>query len=334
VRGNALRVLITGGCGFVGRHFSRALLERGHQVVAVDPITSGSGGIAPAQWPSVHEGAGKEVEWLDVDCREYFSRVSADSFDLVLHLAAIVGGRLSIERAALAVAQDLAIDAAFFEWAATSGRPRVVYFSSSAAYPISLQDRDSHRPLGESDNDFATAIGVPDLSYGWSKLTGEFLGQLAAERYQLPVAIYRPFSGYGEDQDLNYPFPSLVRRVLQHEPDTPFVVWGSGQQERDFIHIDDCVDFVLGTYEGMSDGSAMNLSTGAGTSFNELAKTIAQVAGIDIGTISNDESKPEGVFSRVGDIELQRSRGLRPKVELTAGIARALSFQDTEGAKT
>jgi nucleoside-diphosphate-sugar epimerase len=328
-----LRVLITGGCGFVGRHFARALLERGHHVVVVDPLTHGSGALAPAQWPSIHRGAGNEVEWIELDCRSYFSQVSADNFDVVLHLAAIVGGRLSIERAALAVAQDLAIDAAMFEWAATTGARRVVYFSSSAAYPIALQDREHHRLLVEADIDFSRDIGVPDLSYGWSKLTGEFLGRLAAQRYQLPVAAYRPFSGYGEDQDLNYPFPSLVSRVLAHRSDSPFVVWGSGRQERDFIHIDDCVEFVLATYEGVSDGGAMNLSSGVSTSFNTLAETIARIADTDIGIIENDTTKPEGVFSRIGDTALQAARGLKPSVGLEDGIRRVLAFQDEEGAR-
>jgi UDP-glucose 4-epimerase len=325
------RILITGGCGFVGRHFAEALVAGGHDVVLVDPLTPGSGAVHPSEWEGAQAVAARKLTWLEQDCRAYFPTVRAQDFDAIFHLAAIVGGRLSIERAALAVAQDLAIDAAMFEWAATTGARHVVYFSSSAAYPIKLQTRDCHRPLVESDIGFNVAIGVPDLSYGWSKLTGEFLGKLAAERYGISVASYRPFSGYGDDQDLNYPFPSIVNRVLGHRPGEPFVIWGSGDQERDFIHIDDCVRFVLSSYESIEDGSALNLSTGRGTSFRQLADVVAAIAEIDLGQVTTDPSKPEGVFSRVGNTDLQLKLRLSPAVSLMSGVESALAHRRAKG---
>jgi len=78
-----------------------------------------------------------------------------------------------------------------------------------------------------------------------AKLSGEYLAGFAAKEYGLDVIVYRPFSGYGEDQDLTYPFPSIVRRAVRRE--SPFVVWGSGKQLRDFIHIDDVVEAVFVT---------------------------------------------------------------------------------------
>lgn len=325
------RVLITGGCGFVGRHLSTALVRQGKQVVLVDPVTKGSGGMRPGQWLEDFGLVPGDIEWHDQDCRAFFASAQSAGFDEVFHLAAIVGGRLAIENQALAVAQDLAIDAAMFEWAAKAGVPRIAYFSSSAAYPINLQTREAHRPLSEADLDFADSIGVPDLSYGWAKLTGEFLGRLTADRYGIAVSSYRPFSGYGADQDVAYPFPSIVDRVLQHQPDQPFVVWGSGQQQRDFIHIEDCVRGILSTYRDIDDGSALNLSTGVGTTFTTLAALIAEVAGKELATITNDSTKPEGVFARVGDTAAQKARGFVPDIELREGIREALEQRADRG---
>ena len=98
--------------------------------------------------------------------------------------------------------------------------------------------------LAESDIDFSGGkLGQPDMTYGWSKLTGEYLARIAAEYYDLSVACVRPFSGYGEDQDLSYPIPAIAARAAGQE--TPFEVWGTGKQGRDFVHIEDCIEAMI-----------------------------------------------------------------------------------------
>lgn len=221
------RALVSGGCGFVGRHFVRALLDRGYSVTVVDDLSSG---IEPKDWPAMSRVAESERQrfvFHKADFRDYTRTTSAD-FDLILHLAAVVGGRLVIEGDPLAVATDLAIDATLFNWAVRSNPllRKVIYFSSSAVYPIDLQTRERHQSLSEDLLTFQGSIGIPDMTYGWSKLSGEFLAHHAVATYGLDVAIYRPFSGYGEDQDLSYPFPRIVQRVVRKED--PLVVWGSG----------------------------------------------------------------------------------------------------------
>ncbi|MBU0579937.1 MAG: NAD-dependent epimerase/dehydratase family protein [Candidatus Margulisbacteria bacterium] len=314
------KVLITGGCGFVGRHFAYKLLTMGeYEVTLVDDLSTG---LSPNEWPQFLKPK-KEFRFIKADAREFFLK-STESFDLVLHLAAVVGGRMTIEGDPLKVATDLAIDAGFFNWLAKL-RPmpkKAVYFSSSAAYPINLQTRGNNILLCESMIDFSQAIGVPDMSYGWSKLTGEFLTRLAIEKYGLNVIIYRPFSGYGEDQDLTYPFPSIVKRVAKRE--SPIAIWGSGDQKRDFIHIDDCVDAVLSTMFQLSPGEALNLSSGIGTSFFELASMCMQIMGYS-SELKSDPSKPEGVFARVGSNK-NLSKYYAPRISLQEGIERAIKY--------
>lgn len=291
-----MKILITGGEGFVGRAFRRYFTaQSGHTVYVVD-LKNGT------------------------DCRDFFRR-STERFDLVIHLAALVGGRQTIENEPLAVAGDLAIDADFFNWAVATGQPRVVYYSSSAAYPVELQTNpDAPIWLMESDITLdRSSIGTPDLSYGWTKLTGELLASYARQR-GVAVHVLRPFSGYGADQDLDYPFPTFIDRAACRLD--PFPVWGTGRQVRDFIHIDDVVAATMAVVDADCQ-RPVNLCTGRRTNFLELAQMVIDAAGYS-AEIEPMAGYPTGVANRVGDPALMLEF-YTPKISLEEGIACALA---------
>jgi nucleoside-diphosphate-sugar epimerase len=323
--------LVTGGCGFVGRHFAKRLLGMGCEVTVVDDL---SVGVAPGDWPEHLKPAPGEADRLRFhrqDFRDFVRRGAAD-FDLIVHCAAVVGGRMTIEGDPLKVATDLAIDADLFNWSVKiKPMPRkVIYFSSSAAYPIKLQTSSYSQTLSEDLIAFDDRLAMPDMTYGWSKLTGEYLAEFAASTYGLDVVTYRPFSGYGEDQDFSYPFPSIVRRVGRRE--SPIIVWGSGDQKRDFIYIEDVVDAVFATCDKLEPGQALNLGSGVGTSFRDLAILAGRVIGHG-ATVANDQTKPEGVFARVGDCS-KLFRWYRPTTPLEEGIRIAHEYQKRAGLLT
>lgn len=292
----SLRVLITGNEGFIGRHLERQLMDRKDlnvEIVGVDLKSA------------------KRAEW-------FFKEDIGPAFDLVYHCAALVGGRHTIEYQPLTLAtRDLQLDAAMFEWAERQKPRRVIYYSSSAAYPMHLQEnpyslKESDIRIGEE------TVGTPDTSYGWVKLTGEHL----AHWYQKSggsVSVLRPFSGYGSDQDLDYPFPSFAKRA--REKVNPFPVWGDGTQVRDFIHIDDVAEAsILVGLEGI-DGP-LNLGTGIATDFNTLAAKFMSAAGYE-GEITHLPSEPVGAIYRVGDIA-EMSKFYTPKISLEEGIKQSL----------
>ena len=132
-----MNILITGHRGFVGRHFQKFYEEQGHTILGVDIVDS-------------------------MDVRKFFALANHTKFDLVIHLAAVVGGRAKIEGNPLSVAVDLSIDAEMWQWAIRTKQPRVVYFSSSAAYPVELQTKHSHKKLTEADINLSD-IRNPDL---------------------------------------------------------------------------------------------------------------------------------------------------------------------------
>lgn len=314
-----MNILITGACGFVGRHFTEYFLNRGDEVYAVDPLVHLTGGLRPEKWyfnPMTY----KNFHWYKTDCRVFFHSPQPQ-FDLVLHLAAVVGGRLMIENHPLAVGDDLSIDSEFWQWAVEHKPRKVITFSSSAAYPIKFQGKD-FTPLTEDMIQFDGDLGMPDMTYGWAKLTSEYLGKIAYQKHGIKSVVYRPFSGYGEDQDLSYPFPSLLMKCVRVKGGV-IPVWGSGDQMRDFIHIDDVVQGVVETMDKIDDGSALNLSTGIPTSFKTLIRTAEDVLGKWKNMIiSPATDKPEGVFARVGDVKKQRQYGFFPKIDLREGIRR------------
>jgi GDP-L-fucose synthase len=319
-----MRVLITGGCGFVGRHFIKKLQLMASEIIVVDNFIEGGGSLPLQKW---YFQPNNIVQIINKDCREYFKESNGD-FDLVIHLAAVVGGRLTIERNPLAVADDLAIDANFWKWAITNNPGHIISFSSSAAYPVNLQN-EAPRNLLEEDIDFDNSLGIPDLTYGWAKLTSEYIGRLAARMYGLKVASYRPFSGYGADQSLSYPFPSICLRAIENIGSELFEVWGSGLQRRDFIHIDDIVDAVLQTYPSIIDGTSINLSSGNGTSFIELASLACNQLGYD-PLVRGQIEMPEGVFSRIGDNSKLKKLGWRQSITLQEGIAECIQYLQTQ----
>ena len=320
------KILITGGAGFVGRRFCRRFLNMGDEVHCVDPVARDTGGIDPeAGWPLFSPRDYDNFRYHRLDCRDYFRAHPGESFDIVLHLAAMVGGRAMIENRPLAVADDLSIDAEYWQWAERARPARTVCFSSSAAYPITHQREEGYRLLSEDMIRFDDAIGMPDMSYGWAKLTCEYLARLAHDKHGLVSVCYRPFSGYGEDQDLTYPFPSIIRRAIEHAGSPTLTVWGTGDQMRDFIHIEDCVDGVLATMNAIDNGDALNLSTGIFTSFKEFAKLAAEAVGYS-PEVRGMSDKPSGVFARAGDTAKQRAYGFTAETPFPAGIRQAISL--------
>jgi UDP-glucose 4-epimerase len=321
----------------------RRLLQMGHEVWIIDDLSTG---LHPGSWleraqPNQSDGV---VSYSSAEGRVKFihenlastmlkqlgtidtgENVELPAFDYVFALASIVGGRSKIDGDPLGVGVDLAIDALFFQWLARNKEKigRVLYASSSAAYPINLQSRNGHIALREEMINFTSGnLGQPDMTYGWSKLTGEYLSHLAATRYGISVACVRPFSGYGEDQDLTYPVPAIAFRVARG--DDPVIVWGTGEQGRDFVHIEDCITAMILAVERIHDGSGINIGTGRLTSFLEVARLFIKLDGRQ-AEIKPQAGKPVGVQCRYCDpSEMERVLQWKPSISLEEGFARVL----------
>lgn len=332
--------LVSGACGFVGRNLVKRLLKTTQDTLFV--IDDLSTGTRPETWLEnktyteqddlkLYEN-GRLIFW-EGDFRVFLRAIISNAnyvndtygfsfpkFKDVFHFAAIVGGRAKIDGDPMMVALDLSIDAEFFYWVTRYKPERVMFPSSSAAYPTDLQGTNNAVALKESEISFEGSLGQPDMTYGWSKLTGEYLAQITAKYYGISVACVRPFSGYGEDQDLTYPIPAIAARAAKKEE--PFEVWGSGKQGRDFVHIDDCIDCILMAMDNIKDGTAINIGSGKLTSFLEIIDLFTKYAGYN-PQIKPLLDKPVGVHSRYSDMSfVENTFGWKPKISIEEGMKR------------
>lgn len=316
-----MKILITGAAGFLGRHFTMFHVERGDRVHGIDDMSS-----PYAQWAS-----GGWENHVVGDAGMFFDGWGAgivNDYDIVYHFAAPVGGREKIEGDPLFNAGSLRLDAALFRWASKFGRrSTIVYPSSSAVYGIRAQQKDRNAALDEGFFDPADTEcwPPPDQVYGLTKMAAEVLAYRAAE-YGVNVLCIRPFSGYGEDQSLDYPVPSICKRVAHHND--PLAVWGSGQQARDFIHVDDVVGATWARIEkGINGYVAMNIGTGEFHTFNQIARMAASIEGYQ-PSIENLEDRPQGVDRRYCD-PTEMLKHYTPKVTLGEGLRRVIEYQKT-----
>lgn len=292
-----MKALITGSAGFVGRHTVAELDRRGWDTVGMDIV---------------------EPE-ASTDAVEFFRYAPAHmTYDLIVHAAASAPHRAAIDGEYTHMARNVQLDAAMFDWAVRTGQGRVIYLSSSAAYPTYLQEPSSWQALEEDHIDLTDAE-EPDSVYGWTKLTGERMA-VQARKAGLDVTVVRPFSGYGEDQSENFPFRAILERVKRRED--PLTIWGDGTQVRDWIHIDDVVAGMLAVAESGTE-DPVNLCTGLGTTMLQLAELACYHSGWTPETVKRLTDKPAGVAYRVGDPD-RFNRFYVPSVSLSEGVRRAL----------
>ncbi len=314
-----MKALVTGGCGFVGRHLVRSLIDKGFKITIVDDLSTG---IHPVYWVK-----NNSVKFIKGDVRDFFKE-SDENFDYVFHLAAIVGGRTKIDGAPLLVAENMIIDIIFFNWIMKTKPKYILYPSSSAVYPVDLQN-ETHKKfmLGEYFVDVTKKkIGFPDMTYGWSKMTAEFLAYLTWKSTGLNIKVIRPFTGYGEGQDGSYPTTAIAIRALSKQD--PIEVWGPEWQGRDFVHIDDVISAIWIILEQPPQFDVFNIATGEVTTFNEIAMKLAKIVGYET-TVKNLVNMPTGVLNRVGDPTKLKKLGWKPLVSIDEGLARVVDWLKT-----
>lgn len=289
-----MKAAVTGSSGFIGSYVVRELEALDYEVTRVE---RGSGGT-----------------------RLFVAQ--AGYYDLVVHCAAYLGGREAIE-SRLRHTGNLETDCEMFRWAERVKPGRFIYFSSVAAYPAYLQYH-AGRLLHEDDIDFRH-LAMPDQLYGWAKLTGEYLaGEL--EESGVSVAVIRPFTVYGSEQDEVYPFRNILAQAVKG--DGPINIWGSGTQERDFIHVSDVAGAVAAIVRCGIEGP-VNACTGSAISLYDLAVAIGTAVRkrrVDICLLRN---KPEGLPYRLGD-PTRLEEFYTPKLNIRDGID--LCVQEATGA--
>lgn len=287
-----MRALITGSAGFIGRHVAAELARRGWGVAGCD-LTEG------------------------LDAFDIFSDPDlTDRFDLVVHAAAAAPHRSAIDTQPATSVYNAALDAAMFDWAIRSRQHRVLYLSSCAVYPACVQ-----RPCEVGFVEELVELDYPQPcdDYAFTKLAGERLAA-AARRAGLAVTVVRPFSGYGPDQGIDWPFGAFLARARAHAD--PFELWGDGSQVRDWIHVDDIVAGALAVVDA-EVAEPVNLCTGTGTAMADLVALMCEQVGYR-PELELHLERPAGAAYRVGDPD-RMGQYYKPSIDLREGIRLALA---------
>jgi nucleoside-diphosphate-sugar epimerase len=311
------RVLVTGGASFIGSHLVDALVERGAWVRIVDDLSSGR-----RENIGHHLGNGR-VELMQVDLKAPgVARKAVEGVSLVFHLAADHGGRGYVDLHQAACATNLMLDGLVFRACHEAGVEKVVYASSGCVYPNHLQgDPDQILYLTED------TVGPPydaDNMYGWAKLMGELTLQAYYRDWGMRSASCRYFTVYGERGHENHAVIAMIARAFVRQ--NPFVVWGTGEQIRNWTHVSDIVHGTILAAEKIDDGTAVNLGTMERTRVIDAVQEVLRYIG-HRAAIELHPEMPTGPLNRVADNALARKLlEWEPQVKFLDGLHRTLEW--------
>ena len=301
------KVVITGGAGFIGSHLAERLIKQGYRTIILDDLSTG-------KIENIKEMLNKEsVEFVQgsVTDLRLLNRIFQDA-SYIFHLAAIPSVPRSVENPQASHEVNVNGTLNVLLAARENSVRKVVYASSSSVYgdTPTLPKREDMMPC-------------PLSPYAVTKLTGEYYCQVFSKVYQLPTVCLRYFNIYGPRQDPNSQYAAVIPRFIQRVSEgNPPIIFGDGEQTRDFTFVKDAVEANILAAESDASG-LVNISRGESISLNELAKLI-------IGTIGNNvkpvhqEPRPGDIRHSLADIAKARAYGYEPKYSLEAGLGETI----------
>jgi UDP-glucose 4-epimerase len=311
-----MRVLITGGAGFIGSHLADRLVARGDNVVVLDDFSSGSiDNIAHLQ-----NNPGFELIIGSAAERDVVAPLVRRT-DVIIHLAAAVGVRLILDKPVHTIENNLFGTAVVLAEAAEAHRDghstKVLIASTSEVY-----GKGTRPPFREGDDITLGPTANSRWAYACSKAMDEWLGLAYWREFGLPVTIARFFNTVGPRQTGRYGMvlPNFAEQAIAGNPIT---VFGNGTQSRCFCHVNDTVEAVLRLIDTpATSGEVFNVGSTREITMLELAALVRNSAGSDspIELIPYDEAYAEGfedMERRVPDAgKIEKVTGFRPRITL------------------
>lgn len=316
-----MRVLITGGAGFVGSHLSEALLGRGDEVFVIDDLSTGSiDNITHLKDnPKFHYT-------IDTVTNEPVLAELIDRCDVVVHLAAAVGVKLIVEQPVHTIETNVHGTEVVLKHA-NKKKKLVLIASTSEVY-----GKSADVPFNEDQDLVLGATVKHRWAYACSKLIDEFLALAYWKERKLPVIIVRLFNTVGPRQTGQYGMviPNFVRQALAGKPIT---VFGDGEQSRSFTYVGDVVRAMVALIdEPRAVGHVFNIGNGREISILALAEKVKAMTGSssEIVRIPYDQAYEAGFEDmprRVPDIsKIKALVGYAPTVELDEILARVIEY--------
>lgn len=298
-----MKVIVTGGAGFIGSHLVRHLLGLGHAVMVLDHFSDGKNIYLDlvGRWP--------KLTWHTADIGSDSLNLSQylRGVDWVFHLAGRSGTAVSMRDPGRYHRANVDSTVALLETARRARVKRFIYASSASCYAF------TRRPVQETG-------GVRMTSpYSLTKYAGELYVLHWAKVYKLPAVSLRLFQVYGVPINRNGDYgPVITTFIRQKAAGRPITVRGNGRQRRDFIYVKDVIEAMVSAASSTISGESFNVGSGQGHSINEFVKRL----GGRIRYVPSVRSEPMVLVADVSKIT--NMLGWTPKVSFEEGITRVL----------
>ena len=311
-----MKSLITGGAGFIGSHLAEALLEKGHEVICFDNMSTGK----PKNIEHLKDNSNFSFVEGDANTDQLDAVFKNHKFDWVFHYAAVVGVKRTLENPLL-VLKDIDGIKKILELSKNNGVKKVVFASSSEVYgnPVEIPERED---------------GVIDASlpYAAVKLIGEKFMESYYQEYGLKTCSLRLFNVYGPrqiDTDYGFVVGIFIKQALANQQPT---VFGDGTQTRDFVYVKDNVNTTIEAAKSdKTNGEVINLGNGNETSVLELAKNVIEVSGKKLEP-KFMESRDDEIKRRSPDVtKMKQLIDYETQYSLEAGLKKTMEWYENEG---
>lgn len=307
------KVLVTGGSGFIGSHVSELLVKKGAKVSILDHIKK-------QNINSIED----QIELIDgdIDNLQIATKACQDK-DIVVNMAAKVGGiGYNQTHQGSILRENLLIACNMIEAVRLAQVERFMEVSSACVYP-----KDAVIPTPEEEG----FRGEPELTnggYGWGKRMGELLSKYYQEQYRMKVGIVRPYNCYGPrdhfEPKVSHVIPALIKRVFDGED--PLVIWGSGNQTRAFLYVEDLAEGILLATEKYCVADPINLGTDEEISIKDLVNMILKLSK-QTRQVRFDTTKPDGSPRRNSDNrKAKKLIGFEVKTKLEEGLEKTINW--------
>ncbi|MEK7577119.1 MAG: SDR family NAD(P)-dependent oxidoreductase [Patescibacteria group bacterium] len=314
------KVLVTGGTGFIGSHVVEQLVSLGAKVSVLDRMRGGV--IKNIEYLK------DKVRFISGDCADETDALKAcEGQQVVMNLAAKVGGiAYNSTHQATMLFDNLKIASIMLESARISKVERFLVVSSACIYPA-----DAKIPTAESEG-FLREPETTNGGYGWAKRMAEKLGMYYSEQYGMKVGIVRPYNAYGPrdhfDAEKSHVIPALIKRVFDGE--NPLRVWGSGNQTRAFLYVEDFAVGLISAIEKYPVADPVNIGTDEEVSIKKLIEMIVVISGKK-NAIEFDTTKPDGSPRRNSDnTKAVEKIGFVAKTKLEEGLKKTIEWYKKE----
>lgn len=315
-----MRILVTGGAGFIGSHLVQKLLEEGHEVYNLDDLSNGKMAFLQSfiNDPAHHLIVGSVLD------RNLLKRV-IPKVDVVYHLAAVLGVKNCVENPLKVIHGNVDGTKTILEISYQHG-VKVIFASTSEVY-----GKNERLPFHENDDRILGSTAIHRWSYSTAKALDEHLC-LAYAKEGLPVTILRYFNTYGPRATATAyggVIPKFITSALRQEP---ILVYGNGKQSRCFTYVDDTVKASILALRPQANGLIINVGNHVPITIMNLAKKIHQLtrSSSDIQTVPYEQAYGAGyedMFRRQPNIErMQKVLGFTPAVSLEEGLRKTIAW--------